>query len=76
MINGINRYQPESARGTIGTSTTNPTARSVNPARTMLLGRRFPAFLPAIRATANMLSDNGASDKPASMALYSNTIWR
>ena len=39
-------------------------------------GRRFPARLPASSATPNMLSDSGASDSPASIALYSNTICR
>ena len=38
--------QPESARGTIGISTTSPTVSSANPTRMMLLGRRLPAFLP------------------------------
>ena len=51
-----------------------PTAVRVNPARTMLLARRFPDLRPATRATANMLSDNGASESPASIALYSSVI--
>ena len=39
-------------------------------------GRRSPAFLPATMAAANMVSDRGASDRPASRALYSSVIWR
>ena len=42
----------------------------------MLLGRRLPALFPASSATANMLSESGARDRPASMALYSSTICR
>jgi hypothetical protein len=42
----------------------------------MLLGRRFPARRPASNATANMLSDSGAIESPACIALYSSTIWR
>ena len=51
-----------------------PTVVSANPARTTLLERRFPVFLPAIMATANMLSDNGARESPACIALYSRVI--
>ena len=47
MTNGTTSAQPESARGTIGSSTSIPTVSSANPSRTMLLGRRLPAFLPA-----------------------------
>ena len=53
-----------------------PTKRSANPARIRIAGRRRPARRSASRATANMLSDSGASDRPACMALYSSTIWR
>ena len=42
----------------------------------ILLGRRSPARLPASSATANMLSESGAIDRPASIALYSSTICR
>ena len=42
----------------------------------MLLGLRRPARLPASSATANMLSDSGASERPASSASYSSTICR
>ena len=42
----------------------------------ILLGLRSPAFLPASSATANIVSDSGASDRPASSALYSSTICR
>ena len=76
MTNGMTKYQPESARGTIGISTSIPIVSNANPTRMMLLGRRLPAFLPASMAMANMLSDSGASDRPACMALYSSTIWR
>ncbi len=68
--------QPEWARGTIGISTATPTARSRKPARMILLGLRPPAFLPATSATANMLSESGAIERPASSALYSSTICR
>ena len=54
--------------------TAMPTVVSANPARTTLLERRFPAFLPAIMATANMLRDNGANESPACIALYSRVI--
>ena len=40
----------------------------------MLPGRRFPAFFPASSATPNMLSESGASDRPACNALASTTI--
>ena len=40
----------------------------------MSAARRFPAFFPASSATANMLSDSGASDRPACIALYSRVI--
>jgi hypothetical protein len=56
--------------------TTIPTDTSANPSRMMLLGRRFPAFLPARSATANMLSESGARERPACIALYSSTICR
>ncbi len=42
----------------------------------ILLALRFPAFLPASNATTNMLSDSGASVRPAPIALYSSTICR
>ena len=48
----------------------------MNPSRMMVAGRRLPAFLPASNATANMVRDNGASDSPACIALYSSTICR
>ena len=51
-----------------------PTVVSAKPARTTLLERRFPDFLPAIMATANMLRDSGARESPACIALYSRVI--
>ena len=42
----------------------------------ILLGLRLPAFRPATSATTNMLSESGAIESPASIALYSSTIWR
>ena len=42
----------------------------------MLLGRRFPARFPARSAIPNMLSESGARDRPACIALYSSTICR
>ena len=53
-----------------------PTVLSANPSRTMLLGRRPPAFRPASSATPNMLSESGARVKPVCIALYSSVIWR
>jgi hypothetical protein len=76
ISNGTTRYQPEVARGTIGSTTTIPIVNSANPARMRLAGRRFPALFPASRATANMLRDSGAMDRPAPIALYSSTICR
>ena len=76
ITKGITRDQPESALGTIGISNNIPIVRSANPDRTMLLGLRFPALLPASSAIPNMLSESGAMDRPASMALYSSTICR
>ena len=53
-----------------------PIVNRANPARIRLAGRRFPPLLPATSATANMLSDSGAMDRPAPIALYSSTICR
>ncbi len=47
-----------------------------NPIWMSLLGRFFPATRPTSSATANIVSERGASESPASSALYSNTIWR
>ena len=49
---------------------------SANPIRTTALARLCPARLPASSAIANMLSDSGAIESPASIALYSSTICR
>ena len=76
IINGITRYQPESARGTIGIRITRPVVSNANPTRMMPLARRSPAFLSASSATPNIVSESGASDRPACIALYSNTICR
>ena len=76
MISGTTRYQPESMRGTSGSSSATPTTSRPKPSRMISLGRRSAALRPASSATANMLSDSGASDRPASIALYSSTIWR
>ena len=40
------------------------------------LGRRDPARLPARSATANIVSESGAIDRPVCIALYSSTICR
>ena len=63
--------------GTTGMSTTMPIVdqREADP-DDRCSGRRWPARFPARRATANMLSDSGASDRPASIASYSRTICR
>ena len=74
MISGIRSHQPESARGTIGTSTTKPTIRSRKPHRMRLAGRRLPDLFPTIMATANMVSESGAIDSPDCIALYPSTI--
>ena len=50
--------------------------RSAKPARMMLLERRRPDRRPARIATANIVRDSGASDRPVWSALYSRTIWR
>ncbi len=76
MSRGTKRYHPDSARGTIGMITAVPIALRKNPTRMMPAGRLEPARFPASIATANMLSDSGASERPASMALYSRVIWR
>jgi hypothetical protein len=75
-MSGTIRYQPESARGTTGISSSVPSVKIPNPRRMMLLGRRPPAFFPATSATPNMLSESGARDRPASIAVYSSTICR
>ena len=54
----------------------SPTVHSANPIRMMLLGRWPPALRPARNATANMLSESGASVRPVFIALYSSVIWR
>ena len=51
-----------------------PAVVSANPTSTMVLERRFPSFRPASMATANMLSDSGARERPACIALYSSVI--
>ena len=66
---GIARYHPVLASGTIGISSTIAAATSANPTRMMLAGRRLPALLPAISATANMVRESGARDSPACSAL-------
>ena len=76
MTSGITSHHPESARGTSGSNTIMPAVSSTNPQRMMTLGRRRPARFPATMATANMLSDSGASERPACIALYSSTICR
>ena len=53
-----------------------PTAVSRNPVRMTAAGRRLPALLPAMIAVANMVRERGASERPASMALYSRVICR
>ena len=69
-------HQPKSARGTSGMTSSSPTVVSANPAQTMVLARRLPAIRPASIATANMLSDSGARESPACIALYSRVICR
>ena len=76
MISGTTSVHPEFARGTIGIRIRRPAVRSAKPTRMMLLGRRRPALLLARSAVANIVSESGASDRPASIALYSNTICR
>ena len=76
ITSGPASHRPESARGTIGMRIAVPTASSTKPIRMMLAGRRPPARRPASNATANMLRDSGARDRPACSALYSRTICR
>ena len=59
-----------------GTIATIPTSASPNPTRMMLAGRRLPALFPASSATANMVSESGAMDRPACIALYSSVTCR
>ena len=70
------RYQPESASGTIGMISARPSVLSANPVRMILAGRRPPDLRPARIATANMVSESGASDRPVSRASYSSLICR
>ncbi len=70
------RYQPESTRGTKAMRRRTPADVNAKPALMIVAGRRLPAFLPARSATANMLSESGAIERPASIALYSKTICR
>ena len=53
-----------------------PRLASTKPARMIAAGRRLPARRPATIAAANIVSESGASDRPACMALYSRLIWR
>ena len=52
MISGMTSAQPESARGTIGISSSMPTVSRPDPSRMMLAGRRRPTRLPARIAVA------------------------
>ena len=72
----MSRYQPESASGTIGMISARPRVLSANPVRMILAGRRLPDFRPARIATANMVNESGAIDKPVSSASYSSLICR
>ena len=74
MTSGITRYQPDVARGTIGTRITMPASTSAKPARMILARAPVPARFPATSAVANIVSDSGARDRPACIALYSSTI--
>ena len=76
IISGTVRYQPEVASGTIGISNAMPAVLSANPVRISAAGRRFLALRPASMAMANMVSESGASDRPASSASYSSLICR
>ena len=66
---GIASHQPLSTRGTIGMIASIPMLSSANPIRMRPAGRRFAARWPARVATANMLSESGASARPACSAL-------
>ena len=76
MSSGMTSAQPEVARGTMGRRLAKPIASRTNPTWMTMAGRRLPERLPASSATANMLSDSGASDSPARIASYSSTICR
>ena len=77
MISGMTRSQPESARGTIGIRISMPSVSSANPdADDAARHAACPPFFPASIATANMLSESGARERPACIALYSSTICR
>ena len=76
MASGITKYQPLSARGTNGMMIAIPRLARRKPARMIAAGRRSPALFPATSAAANMVSDSGASERPASRASYSRVIWK
>ena len=59
--------------GDDGDQQDQPISRSANPALMMLLAAAL-ALRPAMVAVPNTLSESGASDRPASSALYSRTI--
>ena len=66
---------PRAARS--GSARATPAASSTNPTRMILLGLRPARFLPREQRDARTcVSDSGASDRPASIALYSSTICR
>jgi hypothetical protein len=65
---------PRSALGTIGIIDAIPIALNKKPLLTRTLGLIFPAFFPAISATANILRESGAMDIPVWKELYSSTI--
>ena len=76
ISNGTSSAQPECTLGTNGMISAIPAVVSANPTRMMFAGRRFPVLRPASIATANMLSESGARDRPACIALYSSVICR
>ena len=51
-----------------------PTVLSANPVRMIVAERRLPALRPARIATANMVSESGAMDRPVCNASYSSLI--
>ena len=53
-----------------------PSVLSANPARMIVAGRRPPDLRPARIATANMVSESGAIDRPVCRASYSSLICR
>ena len=76
MSSGTTRYQPESTRGTSGMIAAIPTVASTKPASTMCARAAVAALRRRAGPRRTCDSDSGASERPASIALYSSVICR